>query len=438
MKVKGLYNNSSGIRTITLESIALFIFTMFAFSRQSWGLYIPSEVWGVLLVGSSVILIVEELFVHKGYVSFSWREILLFLLLLIMTFYNNYELDTSGDYIRFIIIYYSLLIMYSYGCHSFNGDWSKVITRLVKLMATWYAIMTVVCYVFPAFYYNVIAPIFRKVGMTNGNEYPATGFTTTSTNNGIYITVGLCVVCCELFFSNKDKKRGINIFLLVLLILALFLSGKRGILISFIVAFIMCYRNYNSNKPLTRGMKLILLSIVILAILYVVSLFNPSLFYVVNKTIDLFQNNGDITNGRLILWETAWNNFLEKPWVGYGWRWFRYNNGVSYLMDVHNVYLQLLVEVGFIGFALFLLFFLVSFIKVYRMSIIIVKKPVSIEKRVFDDIYISLMFQTFVLVYMLVGTPIYTPEGLFVYLFSCAMAENCQRRLWRQEKVSCR
>jgi O-antigen ligase len=66
---------------------------------------------------------------------------------------------------------------------------------------------------------------------------------------------------------------------------------------------------------------------------------------------------------RLLLWQTAWNYFVDSPVIGVGWgnfvglyaidltsfsNWFQ--PGVS---EVHNVYLQLLAETGLVGFAAF-------------------------------------------------------------------------------------
>lgn len=77
----------------------------------------------------------------------------------------------------------------------------------------------------------------------------------------------------------------------------------------------------------------------------------------------------ELGNGRLILWELAWQAFLENPWFGKGWGSFSKiapKSGNVRATNVHCVYLQLLCETGIIGFLLIGSFFLIIFILIMK------------------------------------------------------------------------
>jgi O-antigen ligase len=68
-------------------------------------------------------------------------------------------------------------------------------------------------------------------------------------------------------------------------------------------------------------------------------------------------------SGRTLIWHFSWRSYLEHPWLGYGYGafWTSYSPAAQfwsfYNMNVpnaHNGYLQLLVDVGPLGLALFL------------------------------------------------------------------------------------
>ncbi len=72
--------------------------------------------------------------------------------------------------------------------------------------------------------------------------------------------------------------------------------------------------------------------------------------------------------GRLLMWGLAWNFFIHSPIFGIGWGNFRmlYGSELHYswltpdILDVHNVYLQLLAETGIFGFVTFFSFILLT------------------------------------------------------------------------------
>src|SRR5699024_6737609 len=83
------------------------------------------------------------------------------------------------------------------------------------------------------------------------------------------------------------------------------------------------------------------------------------LYIRLESTIKGFLAGEDITSGRIYLYEHAFKLFNESPILGIGWRRFQeLSVGVINLdrgSHPHNIYFQLLTELGIIGFVLFLI-----------------------------------------------------------------------------------
>jgi hypothetical protein len=76
-------------------------------------------------------------------------------------------------------------------------------------------------------------------------------------------------------------------------------------------------------------------------------------------------------NGRTVLWDAAWREFLAHPIVGSGeggfarW-WLAHRTTTYFVTDTHNLYLQTLGELGAVGFALLALFLGVPLVAALR------------------------------------------------------------------------
>ena len=62
---------------------------------------------------------------------------------------------------------------------------------------------------------------------------------------------------------------------------------------------------------------------------------------------------------RIVLWKSYWSIFLEKPFLGHG------SLAVKEMVRAHNIYLQVLVEIGLLGFGL-LSFFFYQLYKIFK------------------------------------------------------------------------
>ena len=138
-------------------------------------------------------------------------------------------------------------------------------------------------------------------------------------------------------------------------------------------------------------------------------------------------------------WLHALQLFSKNKLFGIGWLGFRFNSNsliqgtntgnIGYV-DAHNVYVQLLCEVGIVG-ALFVIFVfvccLISTIQTYR------KYKKYIDANQTQILAISVALQTFCLVYGLTGNFLYD-RVFFVYSFGIVLYSYTANALLRERE----
>jgi O-antigen ligase len=180
------------------------------------------------------------------------------------------------------------------------------------------------------------------------------GITDQIGQNAFYISVGISIISAKLII--RPTKISLNVILLICLIItALLLTGKRGLLLSNIVAMIGTILVYAKvhKKRIMKGLLKSIMAITFLILIIIIVIpedATPFMRFVV-------KDEGDITSGRIILYIVAIELFKQKPILGWESGCFSYLNGI----DTHNVYLQLLCENGVLGALFFVTILLYNF-----------------------------------------------------------------------------
>ena len=86
----------------------------------------------------------------------------------------------------------------------------------------------------------------------------------------------------------------------------------------------------------------------------------PAVGNMVNRFVNA--DGGELSNGRIWFWEFALEKFRQSPVFGIGWGGFKHYyhmrigdySSTGTTVDAHNVYLQILCEMGIVGFVVFL------------------------------------------------------------------------------------
>lgn len=165
------------------------------------------------------------------------------------------------------------------------------------------------------------------------------------------VVVGLTLI---LLSKNKFQIRAL-VATLAILFVGILLGGTRGSLIS-ILGLLIGFSFFRFRR---NPFKITILSIA--AISFGIFLFNiiPE---AVSSRILSDSSTGDVTSGRSYLWSLAVSYISESPLTGYGIGYFKYNNASG--IEVHNVFLSILVEFGIVGLLFYVpVLFSIIFIK---------------------------------------------------------------------------
>ena len=131
---------------------------------------------------------------------------------------------------------------------------------------------------------------------------------------------------------------------------------------------------------------------------------------------NLGESDVDITTGRVDFWKVAIQQFKENPILGIGWKAFWHFEFFGANYDVHNIYLQLLCEVGIVGSILFYLLFVMA---LYRAIKIVIRK--NIDEKYKKVALFSVFYQVFFLLYGITGNPLYDASFYIMYFISIAL-----------------
>lgn len=290
--------------------------------------------------------------------------------------------------------------------------------KITKIICLVYAVSNIFSAVIPNFIPNYFSffvtnldPIYIELA---GKNY--SGLAGEKAVSAFILNIGIGIIYAQMLVNGKIKKS--DIFCLLILLCGVFLTGKRTLTaIPFILLFIM----YISSSEKKKMVGLIKISSIILVGVIILLIIFPSIFHVIER----FLNTDD--NGRKELWQSCIEMFKNSPIIGQGLGTFNtYNYDLGYrdygrkmwTYEAHNIYYQILGELGIVGFILVMWAFVYSLI----MSIRMLRKQdiISNEKYKFL-IYVSLYIQLLFLIYGLTGNTFYYWHQLYMYVISISI-----------------
>lgn len=266
------------------------------------------------------------------------------------------------------------------------------------------------------------------------------GITSHYSTSGMYMAVAV-VLMTAFVLAYRDRHKKWHVPSLILLggfFVALILTQKRAQLLFAAFALVLVYLVGYVRGNLNRRLQQLLLGAAILLVVFFLLMNIPAF----QATVSRYMAGGnldDVSSGRISqLWTPAWNEFLEHPVFGIGWRQFKYahpmSNGAN--NDVHNIYLQFLTENGIVGAAYIMILITGSYFSTWKMLIRCKNSDSS-------DNYMPLLFsfgyQTFFLLYGITGNPFYEESRLLPYFLSCCICYKCCAEYgYRRERVKIR
>lgn len=211
---------------------------------------------------------------------------------------------------------------------------------------------------FPDMYKERIASLFLNSSAINywSTIYGLAGFTYQLDQTAMTLITAEAVVIA-FFVTDEDKKRKKLYWLLTgILIIGIFLSGKRMLFLVSIVALFIVY--FLQQKSLSKKIIIFILMGIVSTIVLIYfasninSMYTSRFFYRFAKTFMDLKSKADFSDGRSELYIKAINAFKQNPIFGIGIGRFASYTGEN--TAVHNTYLQVLCEQGIVGIVLYI------------------------------------------------------------------------------------
>lgn len=305
--------------------------------------------------------------------------------------------------------------------------WHKVAVNIILFYTFEHVIGTIFCFAFPEIYKNYIMPLFltSQKELTYQFEHgQIAGITMHYSANATYLLIGIFTEIFTFKLNKKDvsKRRLIfNYCAIIVSFFALLLTGKRAQILGGILAFVIVFVLMNRSEIKKIAKKLLIVIPVVLILIILVSIFVPVVITPVTRTINSIII-GDLFKSRQPMYRLASEMFFEKPIVGHGWGSFKYiyHENIEVrekeYMEVHNIYLQLLSEIGIIGFIYFAYWF---------VKLMIMKIKYLYKKTTNNLVGLStVLFIYYIFIEGLVGNPIYETLVFMPCLIILAIAMN--------------
>lgn len=178
----------------------------------------------------------------------------------------------------------------------------------------------------------------------------------------VFTSIALLITLC-LLLGRKMHRNG-YLFLLWLLFVTILTGSRKGILIVSLGTAVLLYFLYPQKK-----LKNALIVSMGIAVMYLIIMNTPLLYDLLGYRVQAMVNytqegpagiDEASLKSRYNYIEKGWQNIKLKPWFGYGLDSFRHFIARTYS---HNNFIEILISGGIIGFILYYLNYLVTFIK---------------------------------------------------------------------------
>lgn len=343
-------------------------------------------------------------------------------------FQNTFYLDIIGYAFIFLFLIFAKI----------DAKYFVISIKILFLISIIYALSSIMQYYKIELYMKYFIRFFtsgeREEILRIYNNGNMTGFTWQTAFIASYVTYGIAITFISYKYIKSKFSRILMLSVTILMFLSLFMSGKRAhLLFMFISLFIVFFFSAESKKMIKQGLKLITIlfssMIILTGFLLLVDIDEKGpMGNVINRffdTINGLEQGEDITSGRVYLYRYALELFSNNPIFGIGWREFKeisvgiinYNTG----SHPHNIYIQLLTELGIIGFILFVLPMIYSLIKTIKL---LVRYSLYFGKDLQWKFLLqfSLFVQSFFFLYGITGNLLTDRVFLYIYAFAVAIA----------------
>ena len=328
-------------------------------------------------------------------------DIIVVLLIILMSISMIYSIDFLLS-LRYIQIFIMLFII-KLCIQNIEKNFLKILIKVLFVLSFVHVLATYIYTIYPELIWKINSLFmtqeqyeYNKSLMKYGVN---AGICPEHALNATYITMFVTIVFSNVV-TNKSKKI-VNYVFLILGLLALGYTGKRGFAVADVLAMVITTVFYLKKKG--KIVKRLFYYIIFLCIAIIVILQFPA----TQKLIERFTGSDGTTllNGREEIYAKIEENIEDNFFLGSG---INTTQIITSGNDGHNTYLQILSELGCIGFVFYITLLGYNYLKAIQLD------NYNVENK---DVYliISLYFQTFFLAYGMTGNPLYNPVSILVY-----------------------
>ena len=380
---------------------------------------------------------------NKNRLVITRNNAVVILAVLAFVLYNNKAILNENYMPAVNIIVYMMVAFFLKNSYESYGRIMKTIVRLgfIHVLATFFF------FVFPSLY-SVINRIWSKPagGTRKGTYGYRAALSDHYSGNGIMIAITyIAIFAFILAFTNRNMKakRRALMALFVLSLFAVILTTKRAHLLFGLAAIIFVYYFCNPEKMKSRTFKLVLVLVVLVVLLIIFEDDIPYIGDVLKRFEEMDVDSHMISRYRL--WDHAFGMFARSPILGNGWTSFRFEyaqylasgrEGSNTYMNAHNIYIQLLAEVGIVGTIVFLL--IVGYLLFTAFKILRAYNKNRFETKLsMEPLCFATMFLVFFLLYGMTGNCLYDKTQPYFFVI-CGMIMGYKDQyisLWKQRRA---
>lgn len=324
--------------------------------------------------------------------SITFYYIFIILGYLIYNYYHSYSRSASLSY---------LLRFFVYGLFLFVALTAKLQEKILSIASKYSVVIAII--------YIICFPFF---GADSGilGSYQATG---------ISMSIALGLFVARFFVNGKMTKW--DVLACLLLVMALMITGKRTL---FAIPVAMAFLTFVLSCDKKKYRKLFLAILLILLIAPVLITLVPAMSNVYMRIVNGLSDQ--TLTYRIYFWQYATMLWNQNPITGIGFGTFpvhiadhsslvdNYFHTIN-AYDTHNIYFQMLAEIGTVGLVIFCTFFLICLVYTLRC---ILKYQRNTDSTYVYLMYVSLYLQCWFLLYGITGNPLYMADECYLYFFA--------------------
>lgn len=416
-----------------LFSVGTFTIDSFIYSYTLERLYLVTTIVLFLL---AYILSEIKLYIYK--VDIGWC--LFYCYFIFNMFYQDkFKLLYNIDFIAFGFLVLFIILA------KVNYRYLYKTLRVMLILSIIHSFGVYFQYWFMNLYTKVILPFFTSsqskeiMWLYSRGNYSGLTWQTAFTSG--YLVFGLGIIAFSVRRINRKWQKIALMMIVLIMLIALLLMGKRAHILFMILSLVVTYLFSAEKKKFAT--QVIKVSFYIISSIFIFWIFilniqlkddNP-LAKIIGRftlTVEGLIEGEDITSGRSILYEYAFKLTKENPVLGIGWRSFSERSfGVlnsNSASHPHNIYIQLLTELGYIGILLFIIpviYILVRTVKLLLNYDKLFKRNLNWKPLVQYSLYLQIFF----ILYGLTGNLLTDRMYLFMYAFSIVIYSSAIKAL---------